>query len=326
MHAASRLASALAGLAAAALVQAQGSDELWQITTKMEMEGMQMPAVSQQVCMKKGETRAEGFQQQDKNCKVTDQRQVGNKFNWKVVCTGEDAMTGTGEMTRTRDTLDGRMQMKDKDGEAMKIVYSGKLAGTCTAQTHQDPRMAAAQKQAAVMQAQGNAQVAQMCRDGIQKYSTAMFEMQGSPCLERKGEYCAHVKKTTQSMATPAGYRKAMQNEGLQRGGWEQAGKFCSVQTAPVLAAACKSGVSGRDWPFIADYCPAETQKLAAEHCAGREYTVAMSSEYKAICAKHAGGFAQPQRAAAKPAAAPADPVQEGVKQGARALKKLFGN
>ncbi|MDH3320235.1 MAG: hypothetical protein OEO84_11180 [Betaproteobacteria bacterium] len=171
-----RLAWAALGLAVTGLVQAQGSDELWQVTTKMEMAGMQMPAQSQQVCMKKGETRAEGFGQQDPNCKVTDQRQVGNKFTWKVVCTGADAMSGTGEMTRNRDTLEGRMQMKGKDGDEMKIVYAGKLAGTCNAQTHKDPQLAQMQQQAAAMQAQGNAQMAQMCNEGIEKFSTTLFE------------------------------------------------------------------------------------------------------------------------------------------------------
>jgi len=111
----------------------------------------------------------------------------------------------------------------------------------------------------------------------------------------------------------------------MARGGWERAAQFCKVATAPALASACKGAMGGRDWPFVADFCPEDTQKLAAEHCAGREYTVAMSSEYKAICAKHAGSFAQPQRAAAKPAAS-ADPVTEGAKEGVRALKKLFGN
>jgi hypothetical protein len=52
-----------------------------------------------------------------------------------------------------------------------------------------------------------------------------------------------------------------------------------------------------------------------------------MNSEYKTICAKQAGGFAQPQRAAAKPAAAPTatDVVKDGAKEGVRALKNLFG-
>lgn len=325
MNAASRLVSASAGLALAALVHAQGPDELWNMSTRMEVAGMQMPGSSQQVCMKKGEQRAEDLQQ-DKNCKVTEQRVVGNKMTWKIVCTGKEAMTGTGEMTRTADSMDGRMRMKTSDGDEVSIVYTGKRAGGCNAQTHQD-QMAARQKQMVAMQAQGDAQLAQMCRESIEKFSTPVFEMQGSPCAARKGEYCAHVKKTAQSMRAPATYRAALQKEGMRNQGFEQAGRFCGVQTAPVTAAACKSALGGRDWDFVGEFCPAETQKLGAEHCAGREYTVAMSSEYKALCAKYAGGFAKPQRAAAKPAEAPSagDAVKEGVSQGARALKNLFG-
>jgi hypothetical protein len=294
------------------------------MSTRMEMEGMQLPAQSQQVCMKKGETQAEGLGQQDPNCKVTEQRRAGNKFTWKIVCTGAEPMTGSGEMTRNRDTLEGRMLMKGKDGE-MKIAYAGKLSGTCNAQTHRDPQIAAAQKQATAIQAQGNAEIARACRESIEKFGTDMFERQGMPCNDRKGEYCAHVKKTNQGMGTPAAYRTAMQKEGMGKGGWARAAQFCSVQTAPVAAAACKGGVGARDWGFVADYCPADTKKLAGEHCAGRDYTAAMSSEYKPICARYVGGYAQPQRAAAKPAAPAAPSAADAVKEGTRALKNLFG-
>jgi hypothetical protein len=332
MQAASRLAVALAGLAAAALVHGAGTDELWQMTTRMEMEGMQLPARSQQVCMKKGETQPEGLGQQDGNCKVTEQHRSGNKFTWKMVCTGAEPMTGTGEMTRNRDTLEGRMLMKGKDGE-MKVAYSGKLSGTCDAKTHQDPQMAAMQKQAAAMQAQGAAQTDQLCRESIEKYSTTLFEMQNSPCAPRKAEYCAHVKKTAQSMRSPAGYRSAMQKEGLARGGWEQAAKYCGVQTAPVLAAACKSAVGGRDWAFVADHCPAEAKKIAAEHCAGRGYTAVMASEYKAVCQRYASRQSDEEPAAAaaqqakeeQPAAPAAPSAADAVKEGANQLRRLFG-
>jgi Protein of unknown function (DUF3617) len=325
MTAATRLASALAGLAAAALVHAQGADELWQMNTTMEMEGMQLPAMSQQVCMKKGQTSAEGLGQQDRNCKVTDQRRSGNKFTWKMVCTGDEPMTGTGEMTRNRDTLEGRMLMKGKDGE-MKIVYSGRLSGTCNAATHRDPQVAAAQAQIATMQAQSNAQIAELCRQSIEKFETGAFEMAQSPCLARKDEYCAHVKKTAQGMRTPAGYRKALQADGLRNGGWEHAAQFCRIDPAPVTAAACQSGMGARDWDFVAQYCPAESQKIAAGQCAGRDYTVAMSSEYKAICGKYASSMTRSSGTAAKPQQ-PAQPsATDAVKEGVQGLRKLFGN
>jgi hypothetical protein len=69
---AAAVAWAALGWAASAAAMAQGGpDELWSMTTKMEMAGMQMPGSTQQVCMKKGETRPESLQQ-DKNCKVTE--------------------------------------------------------------------------------------------------------------------------------------------------------------------------------------------------------------------------------------------------------------
>lgn len=346
MHAASRLVSASAGLALAALVHAQATDELWSMTTRMEMDGMQMPAMSQQVCRKKGQQGAAGLAP-DPNCRMSDVRTVGNKTTWKMTCTGEEPMSGTGEITRTRDSMSGRMQLRGKDGEAMNVVYSGKLAGTCNAQTHRDPQMAAMEKKAAAMQAQGNAQVDQMCRESIEKYSTGVFEMQNSPCASRKGEFCAHVKKTAQSMRAPAGYRAALQKEGMRNQGWEQAGRYCGVQTAPITAAACKSALGGHDWKFVADFCPAESQKIAAQQCAGREYTVVMKTEYAPLCAKHSnllakgpcgggrsytvvksgGGWdtrcgERPASAAVKPAAPSAG---DAVKEGARALKNLFG-
>jgi len=325
MMAATRLASALAGLAAAALVHAQGADELWSISTRMEMDGMQMPGRSQQVCMKKGETQPQSLGQPDPDCKVTDQRRSGNKFTWKVVCTGDEPMSGSGEMTRNRDSLEGRMQLKGKEGE-MKIQYSGRLSGTCNAATYRDPQVAAAQAQIATMQAQSNAQMAQMCKDGIEKYSTPLFGMQGSPCLDRKAEYCAHVKKTAQSMGTAAGYRQAMQREGLRNGGWEEAAKFCAVQTAPVLAAACKDGQARRDWPFVADHCPTEAQTIAASQCAGRDYSMAMSSEYQPICSKYASNMTRSSGTASKPQQ-PAQPsATDAVKEGVQGLRKLFGN
>jgi len=323
MKAATTLASALAGLAAAALVHAQGSDELWNMTTRMEMDGMQMPPMSQQVCQKKGQGGAAPAP--DPKCTTSDVRTAGNKTSWKMSCTGDEPMSGTGEITRTRDSMSGRMQLRGKDGVAMNVVYSGKLAGTCNAQAHQDPQQAALKQKMAAMQAQGDAQSAQMCKESIENFSTAVFEMQNAPCAPRKGEYCAHVKKTAQAMRTPAGYRKAMQIDGLKHDGWENAARFCGVQAAPVLAAACKSAVGGRDWQFVADFCPAESRKIAAEQCAGREYTVAMSSEYKAICGKQKSGFAQPARAAAQPAASAAPSAGDAVKEGARALKNLFG-
>ncbi|MDA1117775.1 MAG: hypothetical protein O2979_07155 [Proteobacteria bacterium] len=126
-------------------------------------------------------------------------------------------------------------------------------------------------------------------------------------------------------MRTPAGYRKAMQSEGLRGEGWERAARFCSVQTAPVLAAACKSGVGGREYTVVmkteyAPVCSKHSNLLAKGPCGGgRSYTVVKS-----------GGEGWDTKCGERPAGAlakPAAPSAAGaLKEGTRALKRLFGN
>jgi hypothetical protein len=343
MHAARRCLIAALGLFAAPFAAAQGGpDELWNMTTRMEMAGMPGQTFTNQVCMKKGQTQPDKMSQ-DKNCKVTEMRTVGNKTTWKIVCTGREPMTGEGEVTRTRDSMDGRMRMKGKSGNDtfdMTTVMSGRLAGSCDAEEQNR------QVQAAV--AQGSAMLAQQCKESMDKYMTVMFEGQSAPCKAQKAEYCGRVTKTSQSMRKPAGYRSAMKNDGLRGQGFEQAGQACGVDTAAVLNDACRSASSGRDWPFVADFCPAEAQSIAAQHCAGRKYTVAMASEYKAVCQRYASGDTGGDAGGASSAAATSQAQSQGqsqsqsqqkdasgapaapsatdvVKEGANQLRKLFG-
>ena len=305
------LSACFSCVAASALAQG-GPDELWNMTTRMEMAGMPGQSFPSQVCMKKGQSQPDKMSQ-DRNCKTTDVRTVGNKTSWKVVCTGRDAMSGTGEITRTRDSMDGRIRLQGKSGGEtmdMTMVLSGKLAGACNAGEQQKQQQA--QAKAAV--AQGEAQLAQFCKDSMDKYLTMAFEGKDAACKAQKPEYCAHVGRTAQGMRTSAGYRKS-----AKAADWEQAGKACKVNMASVRADACKNAVGGRDWPFVADFCPAEAKKVAAEQCAGRGYTAAMASEYKEVCQRYASREAE----APKPAAAPT--AGDAVKEGASQLRKLFG-
>lgn len=307
----SLLFASLSFVAASALAQG-GPDELWNMTTRMEMAGMPGQTFPSQACMKKGQSQPDKMSQ-DKNCKVTDVRTVGNKTSWKVVCSGRDAMSGTGEITRTRDSMDGRIRLQGKSGGEtmdMTMVLSGKLAGGCNAGEQQKKQQAQAQ----AMVAQGEAQMAQMCSESMDKYITQMFDGENAVCKAKKPEYCARVSKAAQGMRTAAGYRNASKNVD-----WQQAGKACKVNMASVRADACKNAVGGRDWPFVADTCPAEAKKIAAEHCAGRDYTAAMASEYKEVCQR----YARRETEAQKPAAAPT--ASDAVKEGASRLRKLFG-
>lgn len=135
------------GLMSPASVLAAGNDELWEMTTKMDMMGMSMPGGMQKTCMKKESGYQPGKSEQNKNCEMVDVKVSGNTTKWKMRCTGENAMDGSGEMTRTADTMNGTVKMSMKRGEMVQVI-SGKRVGTCNYET-EGP------------QAQGNAQMKQ---------------------------------------------------------------------------------------------------------------------------------------------------------------------
>lgn len=111
---------------------------LWEVTTRMEMTGMpmKMPPITIRHCytrqdLDKGSNVP---QADDKNCKVKDYKLKGDTVTWSIVCTGKNAMSGTGTMTVKPTSYTGKMnyRMKD-DGETVDAVthMSGKRVGDC---------------------------------------------------------------------------------------------------------------------------------------------------------------------------------------------------
>ena len=116
---------------------AQGKDDLWEVTTKMEMPGMPMamPAQTHRVCIAKGGKDDEYIPRRE-SCRVQESKRVGNKVTYKMVCTGKDAMTIAGETTFGATSYEGRMLMSGKmEGQSVEMTqtYSGKRVGDCTA-------------------------------------------------------------------------------------------------------------------------------------------------------------------------------------------------
>ena len=132
------LAAALA-LALPGSAGAQGKDDMWEITSKMEMPGMppgmSMPAQTIRQCVAKGASDDAYVPRRD-NCKVLESKRTGNKVAYKMACTGKDAMTVSGETTMGNNSYEGRMQMSGRmEGQDMQMTqtYSGKRVGDCTA-------------------------------------------------------------------------------------------------------------------------------------------------------------------------------------------------
>jgi hypothetical protein len=118
---------------------AAGPDDLWEMTSKVEMPGMPMamPPQTVKVCTPKGK-QAQSVVPHEGNCKVQDLKQTGNKTTFKIVCTGPDPMTGSGEIvTLGPDAYKGITRISTNAGGQrvnMTNSFSARRVGSCTAQ------------------------------------------------------------------------------------------------------------------------------------------------------------------------------------------------
>ena len=145
MHPASgaRFAGAFAALAFSALAAAQvgyrvdpqGKDELWDVTSKMEIPGMPiaMPAQTHRICVAKGDAAMVPTRE---GCAVADVKRAGGTVTYRMTCKdGRNDYTASGESTAAASGYQGKMRMAGKvEGEQMEMAmaYSGARAGNCT--------------------------------------------------------------------------------------------------------------------------------------------------------------------------------------------------
>ncbi len=128
-----RLAAA-ASLVLLALAPAQAADPpgvLWQTTSQMVMEGMPMafPPQNLQVCAAKEWKKPPPGG--DPSCVTSDYKVVGNKATWTMQCSGDEPMTGSGEITfEGPDAYTGAIKAT-AEGMSMTIKLTGKKVGTC---------------------------------------------------------------------------------------------------------------------------------------------------------------------------------------------------
>ena len=89
-------------------VDPQGKDELWDVTSKMEIPGMPMamPAQTHRVCIEKGDASMVPKQE---GCTVTDVKRAGNTVSYRMTCkNGRNDYTATGESRRRRTATRAR--------------------------------------------------------------------------------------------------------------------------------------------------------------------------------------------------------------------------
>lgn len=122
-------------LGASAVAIAQGTDDQWEVTSKMEMPGMpmSMPAQVTRVCVAKS-AKDDEFVPKQGDCKVVDSKRTGNKLTYKMTCSTPEPSTVEGETQFGSGTYDGKMRMTmTKSNQSMQMTYSAKRIGGCTA-------------------------------------------------------------------------------------------------------------------------------------------------------------------------------------------------
>jgi Protein of unknown function (DUF3617) len=131
-----RLAAAmLVLLGSSAALAADAADQpgdLWQVTSKMVMEGMPMamPARMSQVCAPKVWTQPPAGGGDGQHCTRSDFTMNDGTATWTETCSNP-AMTGHGEMTRHgADAYTGAIHFESADGN-MTINIDGQRVGGC---------------------------------------------------------------------------------------------------------------------------------------------------------------------------------------------------
>lgn len=113
---------------------------MWEITTKMEMAGMEgMPAMPPQTirqCIRPADVQSGSatVPKGDPQCTVKGYKMQGNTASWQMECKGENAMSGNGTVTYGGTSYSGKTQFNmNQDGQAMTMnqTFNGKRVGDC---------------------------------------------------------------------------------------------------------------------------------------------------------------------------------------------------
>ena len=117
---------ALAGSAA----PAGKTGDLWEVTTRMSMEGMEMPARAMKVCAAKEWKEPPAPANEEQKCSYSEFKVVGPRATWKVRCTNPE-MTGEGDITRKgSDSYAGVIKFTTEHG-VMTLKLDGKRLADC---------------------------------------------------------------------------------------------------------------------------------------------------------------------------------------------------
>ena len=258
-----------------------GSDELWDMTFAMDMGGMTMPSPTIKSCIPKGGQYKPEDKDKSKNCKLSDYKISGNTVSWKMECTGKEAMTGSGEITKTATAMKGVFNMHTHEMDMTQNI-SGKLVGTCDA-AEQRQKM---NKVATDIKQRVSDTTRQTCESSMNRevesggYGEAgsMLFHGDQLCASYQPQLCTQARAYADSYKGYATYvnKRGAPEAKLMKWGWVLAD--CKIDLDKSLPKLCKQAVAEKAWRFVGGYCPAEAQALSDQSCA--EFGMARSPDY----------------------------------------------
>ncbi len=310
--------SVLAGLSSATALAAPG--EYWEVTTRMEMPGMPfaMPPTTQKVCIPKGSENDPGKTSGDKDCKMSDMKNVGKKTTWKMRCDRDgEVMTGSGEQTTSPNGYQGKMQMSGKSGGqdmSMTTAFSGKrLGGKCDSEE------------------QVKAMKAQIC--DTSRYQSTADWIGGADLILQPGAACADQRKKLCDMVvkdTPRDVQayNALQMREQQMLGGISVARECKVNMAATTKSICKK-LDDDNYSQLSAHCPAEAKKFREEQrrkeCEGRSFSAKMSdAEMKRCLSGDDAPDDSSSEASPPPRSTSSSPANDAL-EAARKLRGKFG-
>lgn len=329
--------SFLQGMASLAVVVFSSSlmaapGEWWEITAKMEMEGMPfaMPAQTSKVCMPKGgESDPRYTQGKDSNCKMTDVKHSGNTVKYKGTCvTQGETMNMVGETTHDGKSFKSNMKMSGKSGGEnvnMAMVSSGKrIGGACD--TEELGRKA---------KAQVDAGMAAAC--DTSKYNTvnwisssSMFIGDKPSCPGKKDALCKVLRNDVPRDVQA--FQMLEQHE--KDRALPSAAKACNLNMDSIKKSLCKAKARSGPLHFLEASCPVEAKayrelQRKREECEGRGFTSGAKMK-KCMGGEMLEDEADDARPAKSGKSSSDDAAAGGVNsdtvlEGAKKLKGLFG-
>lgn len=347
------LVAALGAALATSQALAQGSDELWEVKSQMNMAGLPpgMGASTQQVCRDKDPKKEIERRRDTQGCKVTDIKESATRLTVSMTCPqGSGTMDYTYNAARTEYT--GTMRMKTKDGE-MTMSMQGRKIGACDAKqarSERDAKTAGMQAQAQKsrelgekMRAQGLAtmkasqdQEIRNCQAAVQTMDMSKLGIYGR--CKQSPESCKSMQSNevmkpvaTACVANRAEYCKRYQTlDGFALAeGNKDAGEMCGVNPDNIKTSLCPQAAKTEHLGFLGRFCPVEAKPIAQKNCVGRDFTSAPRDKYTSFCRQYLarGDLDQPKPAQKKASVTDTmtQGVQQGVSKGLDKLKGLFG-